>query len=57
MMPHYIYFDSLLTAVHRAMWTPLLLALDIEGGRENAYEREELLTSVLQNVESFDELI
>ena len=24
-MPHYIYSDCLLAAVHRAMWTPLLL--------------------------------
>ena len=47
-MPHYIYSDSLQTAVHRAMWTPLLLALDIGGGRGNAREREEVLTSVLQ---------
>ena len=47
-MPHYIYSDSLLTAVHRAMWTPLLLTLDIGGGRGNACEREEVLTSVLQ---------
>ena len=47
-MPHYIYSDSLLTAVHRAMWTALLLTLDIGGRRGNAYEREEVLTSVLQ---------
>ena len=47
-MPHYIYSDSLLTAVHRAMWMPLLLALDIGGGRGNACEREEVLISVLQ---------
>ena len=47
-MPHYVYSDSLLTAAHRAMWTPLLLTLDIGGGRGNACEREEVLTSVLQ---------
>ena len=47
-MPHYIYSDSLLTAVHRAMWTLLLLALDIEGRRGNACERDEVLMSILQ---------
>ena len=46
-MPHYIYSDSLLTAVHRAMWTPFLLTLDIGGRRGNACEREEVLTSVM----------
>ena len=29
------------------MWTPLLLTLDIGGGRGNACEREEVLTSVI----------
>ena len=47
-MPHYIYSDSLLAAVHRAMWTPLLFALDIGGVRGNACEREEVLTIILQ---------
>ena len=47
-MQHYVYSDSLLTAVHRASWTPFLLTLDIGGGRGNACEREEVLTSVLQ---------
>ena len=47
-MPHYIYFDSLLTAVHRAMWTLLLFALNIGGRRGHACEREEVLRSVLQ---------
>ena len=47
-MQPYIYFDSLLTAVHRAMWTPLSLTLDIGGGRGNACERKEMLTSLLQ---------
>ena len=43
-MPHhtYMYSDSLLTAVHRAMWTPLLLTHDIGGRRGNACEREEV---------------
>ena len=47
-MPHYVYSDILLTAVHicRAMWTPLLLALDIGGGRGNVCEREEVLTKL-----------
>ena len=48
MMPHCANTDSLLTAVLRALWTPLLLALDIGGGRRIACEREEVLTSVLQ---------
>ena len=47
-MPHYVYSDSLLTAVHRAMWTSLLLTLDIGGGRGKACKKEEVLTSVLQ---------
>ena len=47
-MPHYIYSDNLLPAVHRAMWRPLLLTLDIGGGRGKACKREEVLTSVLQ---------
>ena len=37
-MPHYIYSDSLLTAVHRAMRTPLLLTLDIGGRSEYVQE-------------------
>jgi len=48
MMPYCVCSDSLLVAVYRAMWTPPLLALDIGGGRGNACEREEVLTSVLQ---------
>jgi len=47
-MPHCIYSDSLVTAVHRAMWTALLLTLDNGGWKGNACEREEVLTSVLQ---------
>ena len=48
-MPHCsTYSDSLLTAVHRAMWTLLLLALDNGGRRGNACEGEEVLTSILQ---------
>ena len=47
-MRHYIYSDSVLTAVRRAMWTPHLLTLDIGGGRGNACEREEVLISILQ---------
>ena len=48
-MPHYGYSDSLLTAVHRAMWMLHLLILDIGGRRGNACEkREEVLTSSLQ---------
>ena len=47
-MPHYIYSDSLLTAVHRAMWTALSFTLDIGGGRGNACDREEVLMNALQ---------
>ena len=55
-MQPYIYSASVLTAVHRAMWTPLLLTLDIGGGRGNACEREEVLTSVLQKRRLTNEL-
>ena len=47
-MPHYIYSNSLLTALYRAMWTLLSLTLHVGGGGGNACEREEVLTSVLQ---------
>ena len=51
-MPHYIYCDSVLTAAYSAMWTPLLLTLDIERSRGNACEREEVLTSVYADAPS-----